>query len=157
MSHKSLFLIVFFLSFFGLILSSYLLYIHYQPSEEGFCLSFDNSNNCDIVNKGPFSDRFGCPIAGIGLLGYISFITVSLIALHKNVLKNTWLECHSEKSTSYLLYLALGALAFTIYFNYLQIFIIGLICTLCEVSATIVVILLTLSIIIKNKEINHVD
>ncbi len=157
MNHKSLFLIIVFLSFFGLILSSYLLYVHYQPLHDGFCLNFGENNNCDIVNKGPFSEIFGFPIAGIGMLGYLSFLIVSLTALHKDRLKNSWLESHSEKATSYLFYLALGALLFTIYFNYLQIFVIGLICTLCEISATIIIILLTLSIVIKSKEAKHVD
>jgi len=149
--HKSLFLIIFFLSCFGLILSSYLLYVHYSPVES-ICF-FGEENNCDLVNKSVYSEIMSVPIAGIGVIGYLLFILTSLSVLFKHKLENTWLESHSEKATTYLLILALGALAFTIYFNYLQIFVIGVICPWCEVSAVIVVLLLTLSIWLKRKSL----
>ncbi len=149
--HKKFLWMIFFLSFFGLILSSYLLWVHYQPIET-ICLAFGEDNGCDIVNKGPYAEIMGFPVAGLGVLGYLAFIITSLLALHKDKLSNTWLESHGEKATTYFLFLAFGALAFTIYFNYLQIFVIGIICSLCEISATIVVVLLTLSLVLKRGE-----
>ncbi|MBI5065725.1 vitamin K epoxide reductase family protein [Candidatus Woesearchaeota archaeon] len=148
--HKKLLWTICFLSLFGLILSSYLLWVHYQPVET-ICLAFGGDNGCDIVNKGPYAEIMSFPIAGLGVLGYLAFIITSLLALHKDRLRNTWLESYGEKATSYLLIFALGALAFTIYFNYLQIFVIGTICSLCELSATIVVILLTISLLLRKK------
>jgi len=145
--HKGLFLTVLFLACFGLILSTYLLYVHYDVVTIP-CPAF-GEGSCDIVNKGVYSEIMGFPIAGLGVIGYLLFILTSLSVLFKKNLENTWLEAHSEKATTYLLVLALGALAFTIYFNYLQIFVIGVICFWCEISASIIVVLLTLSIILK--------
>ncbi|MBI2565190.1 vitamin K epoxide reductase family protein [Candidatus Woesearchaeota archaeon] len=156
MKHEALFSIIVVLSFFGIILTSYLLYVHYSKSSTTLCLTATaEENSCDIVNKGPFSEIEGIPIAGIGLIGYIAFFLIGLNVLFQNKLQNTWLDAHAKKASNYVLLMSLFAFGFTLYLNYLQIFVIEYICFWCEVSATIIVLLIVTSIMIKKNAVHE--
>lgn len=49
--------------------------------------------------------------------------------------------------------LALGGMLLTPYLNHVQIFVIGRICFLCEIGATIIIIILILSVLLWRKEL----
>ena len=51
--------------------------------------------------------------------------------------------------------LALGGMLFTLYLNHVQIFVIGRICFSCEISATIIIIILILSVLLWRKELRR--
>lgn len=85
------------------------------------------NTGCEIVRKSPYSNLFGIPVPGYGLVGY------SILALL------SFLRTTSKKLTNQLLPwivgIATGGVAFVGWFTYTELFIIRGVCTWCAVSA----------------------
>ena len=112
----------------GIIVSGYLWYNHnvLLNSENGDGLipcTFGNSFNCDIVNSSSYSEIYGVPIAGLGLLSYV---IVLLIALWKDARK--W---------GVLLGVTGLMSLYSISLFYISKFVIGSYCIFCIVSYAI--------------------
>ncbi len=134
LNKKILFLIII-LSFIGMMLSSYSLYLHYSDSNS-FC-NINEKFNCDVVNKGPYSTFLGIPTALIGLLGYSLILLLSFLK-YKNF--------YEEKIKTYLLLLIVFAFLFSTYLTYLEAFVINAYCILCLLSYLNITIMLILTL-----------
>src|SRR3989344_6216688 len=67
-------------SILAIIIFSYLLYLHYKPSESKFC-NFGEGFNCDIVNKSIYSEIAGIPVSLLGVLTFIGILILSILSL----------------------------------------------------------------------------
>lgn len=131
--------IIAFLSLPGLILSAYLTYGHYSSSE--LICSEKNGFSCNAVINSEYSEIFGFPIAILGVIGYLLIFFINLPFINKKIffLENDTIDVHTFT-------LALIGIIFTVYFNYLQLFIIGAICVFCEISALLMLLITSCSI-----------
>ena len=120
-----------FLLFFlaaGLLVSLYALKQHYAPLGTSVC-NVNATFNCDLVNKGPYGEIFGFPVAAIGVIGYVM---MGILAMHFSRTKDPVIG-------KALLAMLAGGLAFTAYLTYLEAFVIGAWCLVCLASLSCVV------------------
>jgi len=112
----------------GAFLSTYSLKHHFD-TREGWC-NLTAVLNCDIVNRGPYSEIAGIPVSLIGLIGYGGIALVALIARTKK---------DEQKELVKLLKIALvGAFLFSLYLTYLEAFVLHVYCPLCLISFAMV-------------------
>ncbi len=121
-----------------IIISSYLTFLHYSETT-GFCNISENSGGCNSVLKSEYSEFLGIPIAVFGIIFYITtLITFSILVIKKQKIV-----------LNLLLILQTIWLAFSMFFTYLQFFVIKTFCPYCLTSAIIVTILFILTIFLK--------
>ena len=115
-----------FLLFFvaaGFLVSLYALKQHYAPLGGGAC-NVSATFNCDLVNRGPYGEIFGFPVAGLGVIGYV---LMGILAIHFSKTKDPVIG-------KALLALLAGGLAFSLYLTYLEAFVIYAWCLICLAS-----------------------
>ena len=114
------------ISILFIIISSYLLYLHYADTES-FC-DISQGFSCDIVNKSPYSEfppGSGIPVSLIGIITFIVvIIALELIWGKKNKISKRALS-------SFVFYLMIISLLFALYLAYTELFLILSICILC--------------------------
>lgn len=109
------------ISFIGFIDATYLTVAHYKGSS----LSCGLTGGCDKVTNSEFSKIFGIPIA---LGGSLYYLTIFLLSV-------AYIDSKKRKILTIIPPLtAIGFLA-SLYFVYLQIFVIEAICQYCMLSA----------------------
>lgn len=116
-------------SFLGIVDSTFLTIEHFR-NDNIICLIVEG---CDTVLNSEYSLIFGIPVAILGLLYYISIFIFSMIAFKKK----------KEIILKHLSFFTIIGLIASFWFIYLQIFVIGAICTYCIISALISIILFT--------------
>jgi len=73
------------LAVFGMLISGYLAYAHYN-SASGLCPPMENGAvPCDIVNKSIYSEFANIPISVFGLLGYFAFLCLAFMINNRHV------------------------------------------------------------------------
>lgn len=115
-----------FLMFFvvaGLLVSIYALRQHYAPLGTSAC-NVNATFSCDLVNKGPYGEIFGFPVAAIGLIGYlmIGIVTFQFLKTKDPVLGKA------------MLFLLAGGMLFSLYLTSLEAFVIHGWCVACLAS-----------------------
>jgi uncharacterized membrane protein len=120
----------------NLFLSGYLAYI-YTTNDRGFCLT---GEGCNLVQDSEYSKIFGIQLPWFGLLSFVLLLAVYYLDT-KNNIDNRILPTIS----------LIGSI-FAMYFLYVQIFIIGALCSTCLVTDlfTILIAVLVLTDFIKN-------
>ncbi len=144
MNKKTFWILVFFilLSLIGLADSIYLTYEHYT----GAPLVCIITQGCDTVTTSPQAYIFGVYIAIYGVIYYSLIFFLSLMAITTNYAR-------SANFYKFLIFLTpLGFLA-SLYFLYLQAFVIGTFCTWCLISAIDSTLLFILGLYLAND--NH--
>lgn len=112
-----------FLLFFaaaGLLISLYALKQHYAPLGTSVC-NVNATFNCDLVNKGPYGEIAGFPVAAIGLIGYLM---IAAVAMQFSKTKDPTLG-------KAMLVLMAGGVAFSMYLTSLEAFVIHGWCLVC--------------------------
>lgn len=131
MRKKYLSNIILIASIIGLIISSYLTYIHYSD-DEIICVM--NENNCNNVLKGEYSSLFfNLPNTIVGMIGFSMFFALSLMKNYKEIL-----------------ILSSIAVAFVLYLAYLVFFVINSFCIWCF-SVWILILIIFACSLLKNK------
>lgn len=132
------------LAFVGVIDAAYLTYEHFARVIPPCHISkiFFFIINCQNVLESKYAIIFGIPLALIGLIHYSLLTTIIILALTKNK-KIFWVWI--------LLQSTVGALA-SLYFMYVQFFIIRSICIYCTISAIISLSLFALSFLWLKRE-----
>lgn len=123
------------LAMVGVVLSAVSLYNHYGTSDTGYC-SFDETFNCDLVNRSIYSSIFGVPVALIGLLGYALIVVLSRVAVR------------NRTAAGVLLASSLAGLGFALYLTYIEARVLAVWCILCVASQVIILIITVLSAVI---------
>ena len=80
---------------------------------------------CDTVTKSAYASIAGVPIA---LLGALFYLTVLILVIY-------YLDSAKSKIWTYLFFITLIGFLFSIYFVFLQVFIIKALCLYCLISA----------------------
>ena len=126
------------LSLLAIIISSYLLYLHYSDSTS-FC-DIGQGLSCDIVNRGIYSEfppNSGIPVSLMGALTFIFVIIILEIIKRK--------KKHQKTLSTFIFYLMIISLIFALYLVYAELFLILSICILCVALDIIIILELLLS------------
>lgn len=118
----------------GIIVSGYSLAAHYDTSLYEVC-TVSETFDCSSVNTSKYSELFGIPVAGLGILGYLALLIFLLIF---------WIK----KNTDFLQYAALiafGALLFSFYLSGIEAFVLFKWCLFC-IASQISILLAAVSI-----------
>jgi len=119
-------------SLIGLADSSYLAAKHYLGSPIN-CSIF---NGCEVVTTSPYSVILGVPVALFGVLYYFSFLLLTIL----------YLDSKNEKTLEFV------GVAASIWFLFLQIFIIKALCLYCLISTTTSATLFVLGLIVLKRK-----
>ncbi len=112
----------------GLLVSGYALKQHYAPLGTSIC-NLGERLNCDLVNKGPYGEILGFPVAAIGLIGYLMILIVAI----------QFLRTKDPVLGKALLVLLAGGFAFSLYLTSLEAFVIHAWCLMCLASLSCIV------------------
>jgi uncharacterized membrane protein len=131
-------------SIVGVSLSTYA-FLHNRGFASGAICNINSTINCDVVNKGPFSEFFGVSVALIGLIGYTFLLIGSLLKL----------KTPDDRSlTLFLLALACGGFGFSLYLTSVEAFILHAWCVVCVLSQLSMLGFITATMLLAHKE-NH--
>lgn len=141
-SMRKLFVLLIIFSCIGLAISLYS-FLHNQGFASGEFCTIGESLNCDIVNKGPFSQIFGIPIAFIGLIGY-GFLFIASILKYRNPV--------DHQLTFFLLFASIAGFLFSVYLTSLEAFALHVWCLVCLASQITIAIIAVFALLIQLKE-----
>lgn len=103
-------------------------------------LSCSISHGCDVVNTSVYSDFLGMPVAGIGLVGYVTMLVIAVAALQPR-----WLD---DPRPDRLLALLSGvAVVFTLYLTYAEFFWLHAVCQWCVISQIVIIAIFVLALL----------
>ena len=122
------------LSFIGLTNSFYLVQSHVS----GEPLNCSILDGCNVVAASPYSIVLGVPLASWGVLFYFGIFVVAATMLMVRV---------RALSHFFVFITSIGFLA-SLYFTYLQIYVIKAVCMYCMLSAILATILLLIALLI---------
>ena len=97
------------------------------------------SGGCETVQLSPQARFLGVEVALIGILGYAVMFAVALAGLQPRFAAATW-------PGRLLVLLSAGAVLFTAYLTYLELFVIHAICRWCVGSAVIILLIFGLAL-----------
>lgn len=112
------------LSILGIVLSTYA-FLHNRGFAPGSICTINATINCDVVNKGPFSEFFGIPVALIGLIGY-AFMLIGSFLKQKNPLDHS--------ITLFLVATVYFGFGFSLYLTSIEATILHAWCIICVTS-----------------------
>jgi uncharacterized membrane protein len=124
------------LSLAGLFVSAYLFL--YKTGYIGTIAC--GTGGCETVQLSAQSRFLGVDVALIGVLGYTVLLGVSLAGLQPRFVAARW-------PAVALAVLSGGALTFTLYLKYLELFVIHAICRWCVVSAVLIALIFVASML----------
>lgn len=130
------------LSVIGILIASYLAVLHYSDYES-FC-DISKGLSCDIVNKSEYSvfpPLYGVPVSILGILTFISIITLATLIRRGKPLK-FFDETITPLTLAKILWLiSIISLFFAAYLLYAEAFLIMSFCILCLVLDLILIII----------------
>jgi len=100
-------------------------FLHNKGFASGSFCSINETFDCDVVNKGPYSEFFGIPVAFIGLVGYALLLTGAILK-HK--------QPEDKALTVFLLLVATGGLGFSLYLTFIEATVLRTWCLICVTS-----------------------
>ena len=115
----------------GVVLASYLTYVHYQPK----ALICTGSGGCETVQDSSYATLVGIPVAVLGLAAWIAALALTI-----------W---NSELARTLTAALAVVALAFAVYLVILQLFVIDAICIWCMANDLVLTPLLAVLAVLR--------
>lgn len=135
MKHKKQRLLQFiiFLSLLGVIISGYLVKVHY--SGQSIC-DMSNKLSCSLVSKSKYAEIGGIPVALFGVIFYLvlGLTSFSLYYINKKVEISQNKLIHFATYPKLLLILVVPAFVFSFYLTYAEFFLIKVICIACLIS-----------------------
>ncbi len=128
--------IILILSLIGVAISLYAFFHNAGFASGKFC-SLNNTFDCDIVNKGPYSQIAGIPVALIGVIGYIFLALGAFFSLRNQ----------SDRSMDkFVLLASIGGTLFSFYLSGIEFAVLQVWCLICITSQLIILSILGLSI-----------
>ena len=97
------------------------------------------TGGCETVQLSPQARFLGVEVALIGVFGYAAMLLLALLALQPRFAGPAW-------PSRLLAGLAGGAMLFTVYLTYLELFVIHAVCRWCVGSAVIILLIFGLSL-----------
>jgi uncharacterized membrane protein len=116
----------------GIGVSAYALHLHYTVDPSSFC-NFNDTLNCDVVNKSWASEIAGVPVALVGIVGYSLLAVGSIWLLVTQKLRQlTW---------GAMALASIGALGFALFLTGVEAFSLRAYCIVCLASQAIILAL----------------
>src|SRR5258708_334417 len=112
----------------GLFVSGWSFVNHYRTESTSGC-DVNRTFNCDVVNRGLYSEIGGVPVAAIGIGGYL---LLGLLAL-------LWKKNKDMLMLKAFIGFAIGGLLFSAYLTYIEAFVLATYCLLCLASLSCIV------------------
>lgn len=137
MKNISLYTAIFWLSLFGILLASYLLFEQIIQSPFQPC-NINNTINCNAIISGPISQTFDLPTPLIGLIGYVVILFSILF-----------------KQGKLLLASASFGLLFCLWIGYQELFILHVICPVCILCQFTILFIFICALIAQKREIDR--
>ena len=129
------------ISVISIIISSYLLYLHYSD-KESFC-DISAGLSCDIVNRSIYSEfppGSGIPVSLMGIITFAIITVLSELIYMNKISKNT-----KKLFSNLIFYLMIISIIFAAYLVYAELFLILSVCILCVVLDIFIILILILS------------
>lgn len=123
MIRKHAFPLLVFFAAMGIVAALYGLKQHFAEVGTSAC-NVSQTFNCDIVNKGEYSEIMGFPVAGIGLVGYLMILVVAFF----------YRKERDPMVGKLLIAFTAGGVLFSLYLTYLEAFVILAWCLICLAS-----------------------
>lgn len=120
----------------GLITAVYLTWLKISNNQN---LCIQGFGDCWTVNTSRYSEIFGIPIALIGAGAYLVILAILWFENKVQFLK--------ENSTLLLFGISLAGVLYSVYLTYLEIAVIRAICPFCVLSALIMLLIFSLTLI----------
>lgn len=127
--------------------TGYLTYLHYVPEEADFC-NFNESFNCDVVNKSQWSvldlGFFELPVAIAGFGSYVFFLVLSLMLIKKFDFRKV-LGFLSDRVVLWLMFLfSVFGFLFSAWLTYIEAFVLFTFCIFCLMSQVLILLIMVL-------------
>lgn len=106
---------------FGVALSAYSFAHHYEFVSGALC-DINATFNCDIVNRGPFSEIGGVPVSLMGLVGYGFLFVAAMLRLR---------QPHDRSLVPFLTLASGSAFLFALYLSGIEAFVLHAWCVVC--------------------------
>lgn len=126
----------------GFLLSLYALTSHYSLTSSDFC-TLSETINCEVVNKGSYSEFYGIPVALLGVIGYLFIFSAA------------WMKRKRQKDLSlsvFLLVASCMAFLFSLFLTGIETFVLQSWCLLC-LGSQLVILVIFLSAIFEYRSI----
>jgi len=124
------------LSLIGVAISLYALFHNAGFASGKFC-SLNSTFDCDIVNKGPYSQIVGIPVSLIGVIGYVFLAIGAFISLRNPT---------DRSMAKFVLLASIGGLLFSFYLTGIEFAVLRVWCLICVSSQIIILLIFGLSI-----------
>ncbi len=131
------------LSLIGVAISLYS-FLHNQGFASGEFCKINESFDCDVVNKGPYSTIVGVPVSIIGVIGY-AFIALGAFL--------KWHRPNDRPLNLFLLLATIGGFLFSLYLSGLEAFVLDAWCLVCLTSQVDIILLMILAAVLQRKKI----
>lgn len=118
-------------------------FLHHESFVSGTFCDLNTTFNCDIVNRGPFSEILGIPVALFGMVGYAFIAITAFLRLRDPADKGLRL---------FSLALAIGGLGFTLYLTGIEAFVLETFCIVCLSSQLMMLGIFILTIVTGRKK-----
>lgn len=147
-SNKGLWGVIVFLSLLGMGFSIYLTYLHVKvytaPGYKSVC-AVSAKINCESVALSPHSVLLGIPVAVWGLIGYLLFLIVALLAYRQEGKVD-------EGFHGFMLVTSLFSTGVSAYYAYISHYVIKALCLFCLGTYVINPILLVLTLVLLSSD-----
>lgn len=120
----------------GVTVSIYALFHNAGFVSGAFC-TLNETFDCDVVNKGPYSQIAGIPVALIGVVGYV-FIAISAFVHLK--------KPHDRAIAQFVLLASIGGLLFSFYLTGIEFAILKTWCLICITSQISILVIFSFSL-----------
>jgi vitamin-K-epoxide reductase (warfarin-sensitive) len=125
-------LAIFILALVGVGVSAYALHLHYTVDPSSFC-NFNDTLNCDVVNKSWASEIAGIPVALLGIVGYVLLAVGSgWLLVTQKIRQLTW---------GAMAIASFGGLGFALFLTGVEAFNLHAYCVVCLASQAIILAL----------------
>ncbi len=125
----------------GMALSTYSL-LHHGSFVSGALCTFNATFNCDIVNRGPYSEIGGVPVALMGLIGYGFMLVAACLRMRRPT---------DRSLLDFLVLASTGALAFSLYLTGIEAFVLRAWCIACLASQASILVIFVSSCVLRLK------
>ncbi len=138
MSSSRLTKLILFCSLLGFSLSAYSFAHHYQFVSGALC-DINATFNCDVVNRGPFSEIGGVPVSLMGLFGYGFLFAAAMLRLR---------QPKDRTISAFLLVASGGAFLFALYLTGIEAFVLHAWCVVCLSSQAAILAIFSASVLL---------
>jgi len=146
------------LSFIAIIITGYLVFIHYNPALKSPC-EINNKISCKAVDESSYSKffqavgleeityiiGFDIPVALIGFLAYMALFILSILIYNKPDFE---MQGAIRNYKIAIFALSFAGFIFSMYLSYIEAFVLGAWCLFCIAQTIIITVIFAIAIIL---------